>query len=795
MFINNSFLNFSQQVSRKPLFWHCVAFATGIVFSSLLELSFMAALIFLGFSALSLLLVKRSKNFYWLLILAFAAGSFWLAAWDFHQKEWPYTKGTPLVISGMALGNSTAGDKEGHYSFLLKTFSINGEPCREKLYVYADDNQEIVYGEYLEIAGKAMVVQSYDNANAFDYHQYLKRHNIYGSVSAAYGGSVAKTGESGGNFLLKMASWANLRFTEALAYLPQNQQTLLRGVFLGDKAGLDYSDKSILSKTGIMHAFSVSGLHVGYVVLLGMFFFGYSRRTRWQRLIAISIAVIFYAAITNFNPPVIRASVMAIVGLLAFSLDEKPDPYVALGLAALVCLLWQPLLVFDAGFQLSFIAVLGILYLTPVFKRLLPGNNYCVNLFAVSLAASSATMPLIAYYFYLVSIAAITISPLLVLGIGVVVMLSFVGCICALFSITLATLPLFAGGALIEVIYDLSTWVGSWRISSLAVSKPSIPLIITCYAILIAVPLILKKGHKWLVWVAIVTAMILLVLPLGSYQNRSDYYGLLAGKGEIMEVTFVDVGQGDCSLVITPQGKVLLIDGGGKSNNPGWVGENVLLPYLKSRGIKEIDLMIASHPDEDHVDGLITVLQFLPTDSLLTSQAFPENLLQQKLEQTARVAGTDIVYTKAGKKYCLEENVYLTVYLPTGDQTYDNEDTNAGSLVVKLSFQGMDFLFTGDVEGASLDSLVKQNVQAEVLKLPHHGSSGSFSPAFYAKVHPLAVVVSVGKGNSFGHPGKDILQYFTERKIALYRTDDDGSISFFTDGISLSVDTHIEEAI
>ncbi|MGI5891604.1 MAG: DNA internalization-related competence protein ComEC/Rec2 [Bacillota bacterium] len=752
--------------------------------------SFRVALFILLGSTFFIFWSFKNKNFYWLLIFAFFVGVFWLAVNNLNQAVFPYEKGDSLHISGMALENSAwSVDKEGHYSFLLRADTINGKESDDILYIYADDKQRIFYGEYVQIQGTAMQVQKYANANAFDYEDYLKRNGISGSVSAAFGGKIQKTGLRGGNSFLHFASLISLRFEKALSYLPQQQQGLIKGVFLGEKGDLSDSDKRLLSQTGIMHAFSVSGLHVGYIIWFGMFIFGTSRKNRWWRLAIIGFLIVFYASITGFSPPVIRASLMALIGLAAFSLDEKADPYVSLALACLACLLWRPLFIFDVGFQLSFIAVWGILYLTPVFSRMLPGKDFINKSFAVTLAASCATIPLVAYYFYILSLAAMSISPILVFFIGLVVILSFIGCIFAVFSVALATLPLFAGGAMMDFIYNLARWIGSWPFSYIPLTKPTIWMIVLFYIVLLALPFILKKKGRRFVWIVIVLLMIFLVFPLGSQVSRSDYFSSVPGNGQVMEVTFIDVGQGDSTLIVTPQGHNILLDGGGKQNNKDWIGQKILLPYLQSRGIKKLDLIIASHPHDDHVDGLLTVLEHLPTDTFMTTAVFEEVDLQKELEAEAQEAGAKIIYVIAGERYLVEEDLYLTVFSPDQVQKYDTETANEGSLVAKFSYKEIDFLFTGDVEGNNLKALADKDIGAEILKIPHHGSRNSFDSDFYQRVSPQAVVICVGEGNAFGHPARDVVNYFRQQSIPVYQTDKNGAISFFSDGYSLEVRT------
>jgi len=192
-----------------------------------------------------------------------------------------------------------------------------------------------------------------------------------------------------------------------------------------------------------------------------------------------------------------------------------------------------------------------------------------------------------------------------------------------------------------------------------------------------------------------------------------------------------------------------------------------------------------------HVGGLQAVLSECSVDYLLTADVYSDTM-QTELEGWATQEGADIIYTCRGKKYLLEPGLYLTVYSPLAGRMYKEEESNNGSLVCKLSYQNIDFLFTGDIEKEGLSEITNSNMAAEVLKIPHHGSVNCCDKEFYESVAPQAVVISVGADNSFGHPSPEVVEYWKRKNIPLYRTDLDGEISFFTDGRSLEVQTYID---
>ncbi|MEG1536912.1 MAG: MBL fold metallo-hydrolase, partial [Clostridiales bacterium] len=248
----------------------------------------------------------------------------------------------------------------------------------------------------------------------------------------------------------------------------------------------------------------------------------------------------------------------------------------------------------------------------------------------------------------------------------------------------------------------------------------------------------------------------------------------------LAEIVFLDVGQGDCTLVLLPQGTVLLIDGGGKEGSPGSVGENILLPYLKSRAIDHIDIIINSHPHGDHLDGLLSVLEQLPVDTLITAAAAARNSQQLLLLDTAARQGVHILPLSAGDIYPVEQ-ARLQVYWPEKEGDYD-QDPNAGSLIFELCYGEIDLLFPGDAEAPQLQqATAAYDVEAEIIKMPHHGSNDGYAEDFYQETQAETIIFTVGMDNRYGHPGQKVIEYW-QHKSTVYRTDYQGSITIYTDG-------------
>jgi len=246
---------------------------------------------------------------------------------------------------------------------------------------------------------------------------------------------------------------------------------------------------------------------------------------------------------------------------------------------------------------------------------------------------------------------------------------------------------------------------------------------------------------------------------------------------DLGQVVFVDVGQGDCTFVRTPNGSTLLVDGG---EYDAFNAE--LRPFLKSRGIDKVDFALATHYHSDHMGGIYELVEAGMADNLIIPDYEPENKAKSKLLKVSQRTGTRVMQVSADDKIQLGDiDVDITVLHPEKGG-FSKTDENNNSLVLMLSYLGTDFLLTGDAEADAEASVLKRfNIEADVLKVGHHGSSSSTSKKFIQAVDPTYAVIQCGEGNSYGHPHYETLDILEDNDARIYRTDTDGDISFFID--------------
>jgi len=267
------------------------------------------------------------------------------------------------------------------------------------------------------------------------------------------------------------------------------------------------------------------------------------------------------------------------------------------------------------------------------------------------------------------------------------------------------------------------------------------------------------------------------------------WFGIPGICSRQLEVTFLDVGQGDAIFIRTPGGENILLDSGGKPAYMGAVeevGDQVVVPFLKYRRVKKLDLAIISHPHEDHFGGLLAVIRSIPVDYLVTSKETSESEYYQELLQLAKEKNISREIICKNDSIFLGPALHFNVLGPPAELLRGtSSDANNNSLVLQLNYKETSFLFTGDIEDAAIQSLLEETevLESQVLKVPHHGGNIPNLPQLLEKVNPQAAVITVGK-NSFGHPHQNTLQALQEKNVTVYRTDCHGAVTFRSNGCS-----------
>ncbi len=575
---------------------------------------------------------------------------------------------------------------------------------------------------------------------------------------------------------------------------------LIRSLAIGDRADLSPSVNDDFNASGLAHILSVSGLHIA-VVAAGLY-----RALRWlltrsERVAlacdpraAASLASIpatwLYALVTGGEVPAVRSALMASALFLARAIGRDGDAPSALALALIAVLTWDPASLQSISFQLSFGAVAGLMLLTSPLRELVPirrpdaGRDPRWRSFleaglssaAGSLAASLATAPLVAGTFQRASVVAV-LSNLVALPVASgLTALAAASAVALPASRDLAAALLCLSDPLARLLLAVSRLFGELPYASLRVPAPSALFTAAWYAGLVALAAA-RSRPRTARRLGAGAGATLLALAL-----RQAVAPLLQTG---LTVTFLAVGQGDSALVQLPGGKALLIDAGGDPSGRVDVGERTVVPALIELGAQSLEGMILSHPHPDHGGGMFAVLNQLRVRELwLARAAEPEGLINALRAEAGR-RGTAVRELARGDR--LEYGpVRVEVLHPGPEPT--GASANDASLVLRISLGEVAFLFTGDVEAEGEQALSSERLQAQVLKVPHHGSRTSSSPAFVERVGPRHVVFCVGGRNRFGFPMPEVVERYRALGCQLHRTDQDGAVTFRTDGHALEVE-------
>jgi competence protein ComEC len=701
----------------------------------------------------------------------------------------------------------------------------------------------LTYGTRLQIRAKLHPARNYRNPGAFDYEGYLRGTGIsvLGSAEAT---DVARLPGFSGS---RIEFWRTRVHSSIVAKIhqlwPASQASLMDAMVLGEESFLQNATRTEYQRSGTYHVLVVSGMNLS---ILAFAIFWTLRQFRVDPAVAAitTVAVSFaYAFVVGVGPPVWRAALMLATYLGARLLYRERNMMNAIGAAALGILIADPHALFGASFQLTFLAVFIIAGIgSPILERttlpyarglrLLQAASYDLHVapavaqFRLDLrliagrlqrfigAHLGLTLPaifmrvaigfgellfisalmqaglalLMAYHFHRATtmgmpanLAVIPLTQVLMPTAAAAVGLGYI-------STALAKPAVWISGIALEGIAGTVHWLGGAQligtsIADMRVAMPSLAMILASIAALALAMLLAQfRRTRWEA-VASVALLFSVAVWIAFVPSRPQ---LRAG---VMEMTAIDVGQGDSILLVTPEGRVLLIDAGGL---PQWmhsdfdIGEQVVSSYLWNRGIDRLDVVVISHPHADHLGGMPAVIANFHPRELWISIDKPVGELAPIVAQAQR-AGMKVSVKKEDDQSDYG-GAHFHILAPGRDQITGSMLPNDDCLVFTATFGGTTALLEGDAERPVERRVVEEHPEAMLLKVAHHGSASGTSADLLATVHPRYAVISVGARNVYGHPRREVLERLQQAGVKTYRTDEEGAVSFYLDGKSVTPD-------
>ena len=645
------------------------------------------------------------------------------------------------------------------------------------------------YGDRILVTGRLRSPQPARNPGGFDARTYYASRGVYAlmSVRDAAGYRVTLRNRS--------ISWQTAVIDPLRRSIDQSidrtmrgdSAALLRGILLGERQQLPEDLIDTFRTIGLAHILAVSGLHVGLITLVVYTLLFVLRLPRHLVAAGTLGVLILYAFITNLTPSVIRATIMAGLFLVGRQMDRQTDTVNILAVAAIVILLLWPSALFDLSFQLSFLATYAIITGYPRLKELLPERlsrsekwwaRWLRDGLLVSVAAQLGTLPVVAGTFNQVSwmsaVANLFIGPLVFLNTTFGVLTVLTGPL----VIEIARLFSAVNALVLYGMIHLSKTFSSVPSALVQVPAPSSLFFASFYA---AGLLLLwnPDGPGWRRTRLGLVALTALVFCYGLLPERT------------LEITVLDVGQGDAIFIACPNGRTLLVDGGPRS--PAWdAGARVIVPFLRAKGHRRVDTMIVSHPHLDHYGGLSAVVESVDVGEIVSSgvtstsgsyRAWRETVEQHGIPYRTVVKGDTLAALGGVRGVFLHPDRF---FVSGASKAHANDV----SVVLRLSYGEFSMLLTGDIEEKAEYAVTRAPaaLKSTVLKSPHHGSITSSGTTFLHAVDPEAVAVSVGLINAFRHPSPQVMERYRRRGAEVYRTDRGGAVIIRSDGQSWAME-------
>jgi len=665
-------------------------------------------------------------------------------------------------------------------------------------------------GDRYRFTCKLYSPRGFRNPGGFSYERHLAFERIYsiGYLSEEQG--WVKLGAGFGNpVLLRIEIWRDhLRdFLEKENFPPSS--SLLKALVLGERGDIPEEVQEHFVATGTAHLLAISGDQFGIVALLSFSSLLWVLKRSEYLLLSISVKkwaaaltiplILLYTFIAGGGISVIRAAIMVIVFFLSILFDRERNLLHTLVLAAFLILIFSPPSLFDVSFQLSFLAVLSILYIVPRFipafrqeDTLSPRKiswqhtlwKYIRLSLVTTLVATLGTAPFVALHFNRISLIGFVTNLVIIPWVGfLIVPLALAASLFSFFIHPLASLLIHLAGFITGLLLQGVALFASFPFASLYVSTPTLFEMILFY-LLLFLTVHLQEG--WVLRCVFLGLCLLLIGDIAFWNVRDRFEKHLT-------VTFLDVGQGDSILVEFPQGKRMLIDGGGLPEGRFDIGKNVIAPFLREKKIRRIDYLVLTHADPDHILGLnfiastFSIGQFWHNGLATESEAFlrlEKTLSKRKIERLALNHGVSLPSI---------HGVQLSVFNPLaenwGSKNRMPPSLNNHSLVLKLQFKDVSFLLAGDIEKEAEYRMVRADepLKADVLKIPHHGSASSSTPFFLEKVRPAYAILSVGERNIGRLPNQEVLRRYQDLGCKVFRTDRQGAITVAADGEKIGV--------
>ena len=721
-----------------------------------------------------------------------------------------------IMVEGIIVSNQEEREYKNRYK--VKVLKVNTSDKYKCTQIYIEVKKEIdfQYGDKVILQGEFRKGSEERNTGGFNYQLYLKSINIYGILKVE---KYQKISSNNINWIQKTINNIKLAINKNIEnFLEEEEQQIVKGLILGDTTILEEELKEKFQIANISHILAVSGMHIIYIIIgIEVIFKNLLGKRRVKYAIIIGLA--FYMTLTGYTSSIVRAGIMGMMNIIAFLVYRKNDIWTSIAISLGVILIQNPYAITGVGLQLSYLGTIGIILFNKNIKQYLDNikcikNNIHIkkskkistiieklkDMISVTLSAQIMILPIMLYHFNIIGIYFVLANILVSVIIGPIMFLSIVFVFSSFIHLQISQIICVFLSLGIEGLIQISN-LSNLPFSKIYVPTPNIFFIIMYYIVIfVGNQLYVIYTSKYLNKTKIRVKNLIALMKYKLYEKKrifiKNYWKggqrkLRQSKKFLIttiifvvifiisfitntkflsnpEIHFLDVGQGDSCFIITPNKKTILIDGGGSTSNTFDVGKDTVIPYLLDKGYTKVDYIFISHFDQDHVGGILSVLEELSVGQVFISKQEEKSENYEEFLKIVEKKNLKVQEVKAGDKITIG-NIAFNILWPIEKQIEENQ-LNNNAMVMKLQYKNFSMLFTGDIEEVAEKKILDtyknhlDMLKATILKVAHHGSKSSSTEEFLKAVNSKVAIIGVGENNMFGHPSDVVLE-----RLNLYR--------------------------
>ena len=712
-----------------------------------------------------------------------------------------------IMVEGIIISNQEEREYKNRYKVNVLTVNSSNKYHFTQIYIDVKKDVQLEYGDKVILQGEFRKGNEQRNTGGFDYQLYLKSINIYGTLNVE---SYETISSDNVNWIEKSINKIKLTITENIEkVLEKEEEQIVKGLILGDTTVLEEELKEKFQVANISHVLAVSGMHIIYIIMGIEMLLKKLLGKRNVRYVVIT-GLIFYMSITGFTSSIVRAGIMGIMNVVAFLVYRKNDIWTSMAISLEIILIQNPYAITGVGLQLSYLGTIGIILFSKNIKQYLDNIKWIKNnirikrnkriskivknlkdMISVTLSAQFMIFPIMLYHFNMIGIYFVITNILVSVIIGPIMFLSIIFIFVSFIHLQISQhISIFLSFG-IKCLIQISN-LANLPFSKIYVSTPSILGIIIYYIFIFSSNQIyIIYTNKYLNSTKRRFKNLIALMKYKLYEEKKKirrmYQKILRERNvkalivktykvifliifligicqfpKNLEIHFLDVGQGDSCFIITPEQKTIFIDGGGSTSNTFDVGKETLIPYLLDKGYTKLDYVFISHFDQDHVGGILSILQELKVGQVFISKQGEKSENYETFLELVNEKKINVQEVKAGDKVTIGDITFHVLW-PIEKQIEENI-LNNNAMVMKLQYRSFSMLFTGDIEEIAEKKIlhIYKNdldiLQSSVLKVAHHGSKSSSTEEFLKAVNGEVAIIGVGENNMFGHPSNVVLE-------------------------------------